>query len=200
MMDARPPDLLPKDVLFGLLPAVFKPWGNLYPSRPPTDRSVRRIGAELGVRLPALFLEVAAATPSYGAWFGSIGDDFASHNHILSINRSFRELEGLPPRYVLLNHGHDGDCDAWDTEAQPSSGGELPIVYFNHDYERGELRALRVTATSFAQYIDTFVRAHAPRCGTRGVRRRAKRILAEHGGPPLPNRPSQRPAGGESRA
>lgn len=85
----------------------------------------------------------------------------------------------MPARYVLLNHGHDGDCDAWDREAQPGSNGELPIVYFDYDTERRQLSGLRVSATSFAEYIDAFVRAHAPQCSMKALRRRAKRILAE---------------------
>lgn len=166
-----------------MLPAAFEPWGksSLYPSRPPTEASVRRIEGELGVTLPPLLIEVARACPSYGGWFGSIGDDFASHNHMLVINRQFRE-EGLAQRYVLLNHGHDGDCDAWDLEAQPTGGGESPIVFFHYDCERRELRNLRISAASFADYIDTFVRAHAARCPIKGLRRRAKRVLAQHGG------------------
>jgi hypothetical protein len=182
-MSTSPVQLLPKDILLELLPASFKPWGSSswYPSRPPTDTSVQRIHAELGFRLPVLFIEIADACPEYGGWFGSIGDDYASHNHLLSINRAFRE-EGVSPRYVLLNHGHDGDCDAWDTESESSASGERPIVYFNYDCDRRELRGLRPSATTFAEYVDAFVRAHAPQCPEKGLRRRAKRILAAHGG------------------
>jgi len=179
-MSATREALLSKDVLFELLPAAFGPWGNSswYPSRPPTEASIGRIERELGVRLPALLVDVARACPSYGGWFGSIGDDFDSHNHILSINRTFRE-EGLPPRYVVLNHGHDGDCDAWDTQTPPIEG-ELPIVYFRYDTDRRELRGLRPSATSFATYLNAFVRQHAPRCTDKSLRRRAKQFLAEH--------------------
>src|SRR3954471_11917246 len=173
--------LLPKDVLLELLPASFAPWGASawYPSRPPTGPTIARVESELGVRLPALLLDVARACPAYGGWFGSIGDDFDSHNHILAINRAFR-AEGLPPRYVLLNHGHDGDCDAWDTGAPPAADGEPPIVYFSYDCDRRTLDGMRVSAASFAEYIDALVRLHAPRCPIKALRRRAKRILAEH--------------------
>lgn len=158
-MSIPPPHLLPKQVLFDLLPAAFEPWGSStwYPSRPPTDSSVQHIEAELGIRLPPLFVEVARTCPSYGGWFGSIGDDFASHNHIVQINRSFR-AEGLDPHYVLLNHGHDGDCDAWDTQSQPAGDGERPIVYFNYDVDRRATSGLRPIATSFADYLDAQVR------------------------------------------
>ena len=134
------------------------------------------------MRLPALFVEVARACPSYGGWFGSIGDDFASHNHIVAINRGFR-AERVPERYVLMNHGHDGAFDAWDREAEPRACGELPIVCFNYDVARRQLDGLRAYAASFAEYIDALVRYSAVRCPVTGLRRRAKRVLAEHGGP-----------------
>ena len=182
-VSTSPSQLLPQDILLDLLPASFAPWGSSsgYPSQPPTDASVQRIATELGVEVPAMFIQIARASPAYGGWFGSIGEDFASHNHLLSINRAFRE-EGLVPRYVLLNHGHDGDCDAWDMEAERSANGEMPIVYFNYDCDRRQLSGLRPSAKTFAEYIDAFVRAHAPQCPERGLRRRAKRILAAHGG------------------
>lgn len=176
-----PSNLLPRDILLDLLRASFEPWGSSswYPSQPPTDASVKRIEAELGVTVPALFIEIARACPSYGGLFGSIGEDCASHNHLLSINQAFREA-GLIPRYLLLNHGHDGDCDAWDTVAEREVNGEMPIVY---DCERRQLHGLRPSAKTFAEYIDAFVRAHAPRCPEKGLRRRAMRILAAHDGP-----------------
>jgi hypothetical protein len=124
------PARLPKAVLLDLLPATFEPWGSsgLFPSRPPTHESVGRIESSLRIEIPRLFIEVAASCPSYGGWFNSIGDDYESHAHILSINAAFREA-GLATRYILLNHGHDGDCDAWETEGQREEG-ELPSVYF----------------------------------------------------------------------
>src|SRR4051812_9406500 len=82
----------------------------------------RMIGANAGIALPPLFIEVAAACPAYGGWFNSIGDDYENNYHILSMNAALH-AGGLPPRYVLLNHGHDGDCDAWDLEAS-TIGGE----------------------------------------------------------------------------
>ena len=174
---------LPTPLLFELLDVALEPWGSTdwYPSRPPTDASVRRVQDELGVRLPPLLVEAASACPSYGGWFGSIGDDFDSHNHTLAINRLFRS-EGLPPRYVMFNRGHDGDVDAWDTAVSPTTGGELPIVYFSFDGERPPptVRALTPTFALFAEYIDDFVRTHAVSSPRKGPRRRAKRLIAQH--------------------
>ncbi len=147
-----------------------------FAAQPPTRGSVKRIESELGLAIPKLFIEIAQACASYGGWFGSLGEDFESHCHIIAINRAFREL-GVPPRYVLLNHGHDGDCDAWDTLASRSTGPELPIVYFRFSNESKELRYLRTVAPTFTQYIDGFVRSAAPRCPVKALRRGAKRIL-----------------------
>lgn len=178
-----PSHLLPHEVLLDLLPASFEPWGSrdVNAASPPTDASLQRIASELGIFIPLLFTEIARVCPAYGGWFGSIGNDFASHNHILSINQTFRGL-GLTSRYVLLNHGYDGDCDAWDLEAKRSPNGEMPIVYFDFNSDRRELRSLRPMAATFAEYIDGFVRAHAPRCPVKRLRRRAKRILEAYRG------------------
>jgi hypothetical protein len=185
-MDASPRRLLPKSVLFELLPAWFEPWGSSgwYRSQPPTPESIRRIETALDIQLPPLLIEIAGACASYGGWFGSVGDDVSSGNHILSINNNFKE-QGLPPRYVLLNHGHDGDCDAWDTSAPPTPLGERPIVYFHFDGERRVIGDFRVCASSFAEYLDAFVRERAPRCPVTALRRRAKRLLAMQGVPAI---------------
>lgn len=169
---------LPKEIMLGLLPAAFEPWGSLE-SRPPTDESIRRIESTLRIKLPALFVEVANACSSYGGWFNSIGDDYENHQHILSLNAAFH-AEGLATRYVLMTHGHDDDCDAWDLEGAPSND-EYPIVCFDYDCDRNHLSGLKLLAASFADYIDSFVRWKAPRCPVKRLRRRAKRILGEYG-------------------
>jgi hypothetical protein len=177
---------LPWKVLLDLLPAAFEPWGPYikFPSRPPTAESVKRIESALGITIPPLFIEVATACPAYGGWFNSIGDDYEHHTHILILNASLH-AEGLPSRYVLINHGHDGDCDAWDLDASPI-GGEPPIVYFHYDDEEEledrAIRRLEVSALSFADYIDRRVRWAAPRCSVEALRLHAERVLGEYGG------------------
>lgn len=173
---------LPREILFDLLPAAFEPWGSSggCPPRPPTPESISRIESTLRITPPALFIEVAKACSSYGGWFNSIGDDYENHQHILSLNAAFHG-GGLATRYVLMTHGHDGDCDAWDLGATPADG-EYPIVYFDYDCDRNHLSGLKPLAASFADYFDAFVRLKAPRCPVKRLRRRAKRILAEYGG------------------
>lgn len=174
---------LPRKVHFELLPAAFEPYGSSgwFPSRPPAPESIRRIEDSLSVRLPSLLVEIALACPSYGGWFGSIGDDIESHNHMLTINREFHEA-GLPSRYVLLNHGHDGDCDGWDLQGAAGPDGQRPIIYFQYDLDTyfGDQRITpKVTDATFAGYLDRYVRAHAVRCPDDNLRRRARRTLAE---------------------
>ena len=157
------------------------------PLAPPTAESVERIESVFRIALPPLFIEVAAACPSYGGWFNSIGDDYQSHAHILTLNAALY-AGGLPPRYALINHGHDGDCDAWDLEAPPIRG-EPPIVYFSYDDEADVedrvIRGLKVSALSFTDYIDELVRRMAPRCPVARLRRHAKGVLAGRGGTPI---------------
>lgn len=169
--------LLPRDLLLALLPAAFEPWGRSpwFPSRPPTLASVSRIEGEFAISLPTLFVEIAAACPSYGGWFGSIGDDFESPNHVLSINQDWHEA-GLPKRYVMLNHGHDGYCNAWDRDAAEADVAQR-IWSFTYEWERPEIQLLRVEADTFEAYIDRLVRRQAPRCPEKPLRRKAKRLL-----------------------
>lgn len=179
-MNISPCKHLPKAVLLDLLPATFERWGSSGwdPSWPPTPEGVERIEFDLRIKLPRLLIEVATSCPTYGGCIGSIGDDYESRNHLLPINAAFREA-GLAGRYVLLNHGRDRYFDAWDTEEQPNED-EFPIVYFNYDFDRRILRGIKVSASRFADYVDDLVRAKAPRCPSKGLRRRAKRVLAAH--------------------
>jgi hypothetical protein len=68
-------------------------------------------------------------------WFASIGEDFENPMHILNLNRIFHTEPGdgympLPEPLVLINHGHDGDCDCIDTRVQ-NAEGEYSIIYWD---------------------------------------------------------------------
>jgi hypothetical protein len=121
-----------------------------YPSAPPTPASLSRIEKTLGLRIPAIYAELARVAPNYGVWFGSIGPDFDSHNHILKLNEAFHrgddEFAPLPPNFILLNHGHDGDCDCWNLEELVA--GEHAIFHVNVERKS----APRLLATSFLAY------------------------------------------------
>lgn len=126
----------------------------LYPSEPPTSDSLKRIEQQLGLIVPPVYVDLARIAPNYGVWFGSIGPDFDSHNHILQLNAAFhQEDEGytaLPSHFVLINHGHDGDCDCWNLEEKNSC--EHPIYYMNVERES----VPRLLSTTFLDYWKNF--------------------------------------------
>jgi len=112
----------------------WMPWTcSWYPSKPATEASVTHIESALQVALPRNFVEFSKLVHNYGVWFGSIGDDYDSHNHLLRLNEAFHQPEdgdiALPERWVLINHGHDGDCDCFDVSG--GSSPEYPIYYIN---------------------------------------------------------------------
>lgn len=113
------------------------PWPGCFSATPPTIESIRRINDQLGIRLPESFVDFARRCDCYGVWFASIGEDFESSMHILNLNRIFHSDYGdgytpLPETLVLINHGHDGDCDCIDIRVQ-NADGEYPIVYWDCD-------------------------------------------------------------------
>ncbi len=153
--------------------------------QPATSASVERISDELGIRLPVELVDVSRECPSYGSWFAGLGEDYSHPMHILRLNEEFHgplESDGwhpLPEHLVLLNHGHDGDCDCWDT-SELCASGEHPIVYLCLDAD--ELKPERRFET-FRDYLQDF-------CGwlRRGKvlpehRLRVQEILAEYSEP-----------------
>jgi len=132
----------------------WMPWtGSWYPSKPATEQSIVHIESTLKFTIPQDFVEFSRLVPNYGVWFGSIGDDYASHNHLLRLNEAFHQAEGssvaLPAHWGLINHGHDGDCDCFDIRNVGSSG-EYPIYYINVDSPGQQV----LVATSFREYLD----------------------------------------------
>ncbi len=129
------------------------PWtGNWYPSKPATDASVAFIERALRVALPGDFVEFSRLVHNYGVWFGSIGDDYASHNHLLQLNESAHQADeesiALPEHWILINHGHDGDCDCFDVSG--GSGSEYPIYYLNVGFPRQPT----LLAATFREYLE----------------------------------------------
>jgi hypothetical protein len=170
--------MIPDDVLVELVGYACEPWGSSgFRAAPSTSASLERIARELGVRVPPLFARVATECRVYGGWFASIGEDYDNPMHIIELNRAFRDM-GLPAHLVMLNHGHDGACDCWDTTRVHD--GEHPIVYVGLE-ESGDARLGDLLGASFRDYLETYCRQHAPRTPVRPLRRRAKRILDQFG-------------------
>jgi hypothetical protein len=145
---------------------------------PPTPRSVERIQRELGMTIPGDYVRIATACPNYGELLAGIGEDYDHGIHILRLNAEFHaegDSPALPRHLVLLDHGHDGDCDCWDTRERTLSG-EHPVVYVGLDGVRPS-RVVRFD--SFRDYVENFVIMSAPRNPNPALRRRAKRMIQE---------------------
>jgi hypothetical protein len=104
------------------------------PAPGPTGQSIARINRELGIELPQSFVDFSRQCDCYGSYFSSIGEDYESDSHILTRNHVFHtDAEGytpLPGHLILINNGHDGDCECFDTRTR-GSAGEYPIVYWD---------------------------------------------------------------------
>lgn len=102
------------------------------PAPAPTAQSIARINRELGIELPESFVDFSRQCDCYGWYFSSIGEDYESDSHILTRNHVFHtDAEGytpLPEYLILINSGHDGDYDCFDTRTRDSAR-EYPIVY-----------------------------------------------------------------------
>lgn len=149
--------------LFGLATQDMM-WGGA----PPTRRSVKRIREILGVRIPDAYLQVAAACPNYGAYLNGIGEDYDHDVHMLRLTQWFRSasVPPLPSHYVLLSHGHDGDCDCWDTREVEASG-EHPIVHVSLETGYGDappqVQITDIRYASFASYLRSITIHYAER-------------------------------------
>jgi hypothetical protein len=177
-------NMMPFDKLVDLFRIVTdsRSRGDWVAGKPPTEGSIERIQKELRIRIPEDYMRLASACPSYAVLLASIGDDFDNGYHILYLNRGFHDgAISKPPlaqHFVLLDHGHDGDCDCWDTREMAPSG-EHPIIYVGLEGER-PCRVGRFN--SFREYIENFVILNAPRIPKKSLRRKAKRIIQEFKG------------------
>jgi hypothetical protein len=182
--------MVPFDTLTELFEIAMSPWsrGPQPPSAAPTPESLSRIQRTLGIGVPEDFARLAAACPSYGVWFASIGDDFGSSGHIVMLNELFhdgRRLHdghdgpALPPHFVMLNHGHDGDCDCWDTRVV-TAAGEHPIVYVRLEVA-ATAHPSGVRFESFRTYVEEFALRRARGIPDRTQRRRARRLIEQLG-------------------
>jgi hypothetical protein len=177
--------MIPFETLIELCEIAFEPWANFAPvfrAQPATASSVELIQKTLGITLPSCFIELSRLCPSYGGWFASIGEDCDDTIiGILQVNRVFHDIninEGsaLAANLVLLNHGHDGDCDCWDLSAQ-QNGNEYPIVFCNVESITPVTKLLALT---FHEYVERLCRSYAPRNPDKGRSDRARELLAPY--------------------
>jgi len=132
------------------------PWTcSWYPSKPATDESVLKIENLLKFTIPPDFVKLSRLAHNYGVWFGSIGDDYDSHAHLLRLNEAFHKPEDsampLPAHWVLINHGHDGDLHCIDLNSKKN--GDYSVYYVDVDSPSEP----DLMATSFNAYLDWLV-------------------------------------------
>jgi hypothetical protein len=171
--------MIPFDILTELVGIATEPWGlhSWYHVAPPTPQSIERIQQELGITLPEDYVRIAAGCASYGGWLAGIGDDYDHGCHILRLNAEFHahgDEPPLPQYFVLLNHGHDGDCDCWDMR-ETTAGGEHPIVYILFGVASPEPSGKRFE--TFRAYIEYFALQGAVRAPDASRRRQAERWI-----------------------
>ena len=147
--------MIPIETLIELVGIATEPWGShgQFHAVQPTPQSIERIRRELNITIPEDYVRIASS-------FHASDDQPALAQH-----------------FVLLNHGHDGDCDCWDRRMFTASG-ERPIVYI--DLESATEPSGRRFET-FRAYIENFVRYATPRSAADSRRRRAKLLLEECG-------------------
>ncbi len=136
--------------------------GGLFDVQPPTDESIEHINRHFGISLPESLIEFAKRSKQFGTWFASLGEDYNNPFHIIRINRLFKRMRrqahgdkwrpAKPKAYILINHGHDDDCDCLDAANWNKESGEYQIVYWYPGIKEIEERY-----KSFSDYIEAFV-------------------------------------------
>ena len=164
--------MIPFDTLVELFSIATE--RGLHHVAPPTPQSIAKIQRELGITIPDDYVRIATACPSYAGLLGGIGEDYEHDIHILRLNAAVH-AEGLAAHFVLLDHGHDGDCDCWDLR-ETTSSGEHPIVYVGLDGVR-PCRDARFE--SFRAYLENFVVMNAASNPKPALRRKARRMIQE---------------------
>ncbi len=111
------------------------------PHPKPTNDSIEKINDHFGIQLPGALIEFARHSNSFSSWFASIGPDFDSHTHIIRINsfwRRRRKTRRIPTDLVIINLGHDEDCDCLDVSSYDPESGEYEIQYWCPEVSNGK--------------------------------------------------------------
>lgn len=152
----------------------------------PTTQSIAHINQHFRVKLPAALVEFAYRSEHYSTWFAGLGEDYANPMHIIRITSHYRNMRrrkhgdkwrrAMPGQYIVINHGHDDDCDCIDTADWNAETGEFRLGYWCPGME-----ALEFRQDSFLHYINWQTLHHAryqvkykDREGATGVRAREK--------------------------
>jgi hypothetical protein len=142
---------------------------------PPTAASVARINEMLGIALPQSLVEFATQSSACSSWLAGLGEDYASPNHILQINKRANKIrrrvigdagnwEAVKPKnFVPFNLGFDHDYNCFDTAQFDATIGEYTIQYWSPPRITGT-----TTYSTFYAYMEAQIRDwanHSKRVG-----------------------------------
>lgn len=125
----------------------------IYSAEQPTEDSIQTIEAKLGIKLPNSFIEFARSSKNYGNWFVSIGPDYSSESHILTINSALVNEGKLPKNFVAINVGYDEDYSCIDVETYDTETDEYLITYWASDVSQRK----SALSEGFPQYIKQLI-------------------------------------------
>ena len=132
---------------------------------PPTFVSVARISEMLDIQLPQSLVAFATQSSACSSWLAGLGEDYASPNHILQINKRANKIrrrlmgdagkwEAVKPKnFVPFNLGFDHDYNCFDAAQFDASVGEYTIQYWCPPRITGT-----TTNPSFYAYMEAQIR------------------------------------------
>jgi len=176
--------LYPLDKMVRLFDALAGGWGADFER--PTTKSIKHINQHFGIELPASLVEFAYRSEHFSTWFGGLGEDYANPMHIIRVTSHYRNKRrrkhgdkwrrAMPRQYIVINHGHDDDCDCIDTADWNAETSEFRLGYWCPGMDTLEFRQ-----DSFLHYINRYVLDWARGClkykdreGKTGMRAREK--------------------------
>lgn len=130
--------LYPLDKMSGLFDVVSTSCFHVI--APPTRASIRKINEHFGVPLPPSMVDFVQSVQCYGSLFAGLGEDYNNQMHIIKINSQYRKMRrrkhgdkwrrALPREFIVINHGHDDDCNCIDTGDWNAASGEYRLTYW----------------------------------------------------------------------
>ncbi len=101
---------------------------------PPTNESINKIEDHLRFNIPEILIAFAQSSNLYGNWLASIGEDYDSDTHIISINDEWHNAHvkeaRVPANFIIFNLGYDEDFDCFDIETYDQDSDEYLITYW----------------------------------------------------------------------
>jgi hypothetical protein len=164
--------MMPIDTLIKLFTLATEPFTTFHSGEPPTSNSLKKIQRELSIYIPEDYQRIATDCPTYGVWLGGLGEDYEHPFHILQNNKHYHNSDDsltLPQHLIIINLGHDDDCDCWNTQ-ETTIYDEYPIIYTSLGLEPSGRRF-----ESFREYIEDFAISTA--LSQPKTRLRAKKLI-----------------------